>query len=153
MIVVHLSHLMLCHFSHHYCCCSVTKLCLTLCKPMDCSTPGFPVLHYLPEFAQTYAHRVDDSIQLSHPLLPNYPPALNLSNYQDLSHSILLFLSKFMWCISTSGNLHMLLHLSILPLIFQLVGIYSYFWDFSWSSNQNMSQNCSPILQLVFSPS
>ena len=35
------------------CCCSVTQSCLTLCNPMDCSTPGFPVLHYLPEFAQT----------------------------------------------------------------------------------------------------
>ena len=37
-------------------CCSVTKLCPTLCDPMDCSTPGFPVLHYLPEFAQTHIH-------------------------------------------------------------------------------------------------
>ena len=37
------------------CChCSVTQLCLTLCKPMDCSTPGFPVLHHLPQFAQTH---------------------------------------------------------------------------------------------------
>ena len=34
------------------CCCSVAKSCPTLCNPMDCSTPGFPVLHYLPEFAQ-----------------------------------------------------------------------------------------------------
>ena len=39
------------------CCCSVTKLCLTLCHPMDCSTPGSSVLHYLPEFAQTHVHR------------------------------------------------------------------------------------------------
>ena len=38
------------------CCCSVAKLCLTLCDPMDCSTPGFPVLHYFPEFAQIHAH-------------------------------------------------------------------------------------------------
>ena len=37
-----------------YCCCSVAKSCPTLCDPMDCSTPGFPVLHYLPEFAQTH---------------------------------------------------------------------------------------------------
>ena len=37
-----------------YCCCSAAKLCLTLCDPMDCSTPGFPVLHYLPEFAQSH---------------------------------------------------------------------------------------------------
>ena len=38
------------------CCCSIANLCPTLCDPMDCSTPGFPALHYLPEFAQTHAH-------------------------------------------------------------------------------------------------
>ena len=55
-----------------FCCCSVSKLCLTLCDPMDCSTPGFPVLHHLPEFA--HAHWDDDVIRLSHPLSP--PPLL-----------------------------------------------------------------------------
>ena len=49
-------------------CCSVTKLCLTLCDFMDCSTPGFPVLHCLPEFAQILVHWVGDAIQPSHPL-------------------------------------------------------------------------------------
>ena len=48
-----LSHL---PFSSLACCCSVTKSCLTLCDPMDCSMPGFPVLLYLPEFAQTPVH-------------------------------------------------------------------------------------------------
>ena len=38
------------------CCCSIAQLCQTLCNPMDCSTPGFPVLHHLPRFAQTHAH-------------------------------------------------------------------------------------------------
>ena len=38
------------------CCCSDAKLCLTFCNPMDCSTPGLPVLHYLPEFAQIHVH-------------------------------------------------------------------------------------------------
>ena len=38
-----------------HCCFSVAKSCPTLCDPMDCSTPGFPVLYYLPEFAQTHA--------------------------------------------------------------------------------------------------
>ena len=47
------------------CCCSVTKSCPTLCDPMDCSTPGFPALHYLPEFAQTHVHWVSDAIQIS----------------------------------------------------------------------------------------
>ena len=51
-------------------CCSVSKLYLTLCDPMDCSTPNFPILHHLPEFAQTRAHWDDDVIQLSHPLSP-----------------------------------------------------------------------------------
>ena len=48
--------------------------------PMDCSTPGFPALHYLPEFAQTHVHWDRDAIQPSHPLLPPSPPALNLSS-------------------------------------------------------------------------
>ena len=46
---------------------------------MDCSTPGFPVLHYLPEFAQTHAYWVGDAIQSSHPLSSPSPPAFNLS--------------------------------------------------------------------------
>ena len=50
--------------------CSITKSCPTLCNPMDCSTPGFPVLHYVPEFAQIHVHRVRDAIQPSHPLSP-----------------------------------------------------------------------------------
>ena len=47
---------------------SVAQLCLTLCDPMDCSTPGFPVHHQLPELAHTHVHRVGDAIQPSHPL-------------------------------------------------------------------------------------
>ena len=50
------------------CCCSVTKSCPTLCDPMNCSIPGFPVLHYPLEFAQTHVHRTGDAIQPSHPL-------------------------------------------------------------------------------------
>ena len=48
-------------------CCSVAKSCLNLCDPINCSTPGFPVLHYLPEFAQIHVHWVSDAIQPSHP--------------------------------------------------------------------------------------
>ena len=69
---------------HLVCCCSVAQSCLTLCDLMDCSTPGFPVHHQLPELAQTYVHRVSDAIQPSHPLSPTSPPALKLSNHQDL---------------------------------------------------------------------
>ena len=57
-------------------CCSVTQSCLTLCNPTD----GFPVLHYLPEFAQTHVHWVNDAIQPSHSLLSPSPPALNESS-------------------------------------------------------------------------
>ena len=64
------------------CCCSVSKPCLTLCDLMDCSTPGFPVLHYLPVFAQTHAHWVSDANQPSHSSSPPSPPAFNLSQYQ-----------------------------------------------------------------------
>ena len=52
------------------CCCSVTKLCPTLCDPVDCSMPGFPVLCYLPEFAQTHVHRVSNVFQPFHPMSP-----------------------------------------------------------------------------------
>ena len=65
-------------------CCSVAPPCPTLCNPMDCSTPGFPVLHYFLEFAQTHVHWVSDAIQPSHPLSPPSLPALNLSQHQGL---------------------------------------------------------------------
>ena len=67
-----------------HCCSSVTKSCPTLCDPMDCSTPGFPVHHQLLELAQTHVHWVSDAIQSSHPLLPPSPPSLNLSQHQGL---------------------------------------------------------------------
>ena len=58
------------------CCCSVAKSCLILCDPKNCSTPGFPVLHHLPEFAQTHVHWVSDAIQPSHLLSPLFPSCL-----------------------------------------------------------------------------
>ena len=66
------------------CCPSVAKLCPTLCNPMNCSIPGFPVLYYLAEFVQTHVNWVSDAIQLYHPLSPPSPPALNLSLHQSL---------------------------------------------------------------------
>ena len=63
--------------------CSVAQSCLTLCDPMDCSTPGFPVLHHLPEVAQTHVCWVD-AIQPSHPLSSPSPLAFNLSQHQGL---------------------------------------------------------------------
>ena len=76
-------HFILCNLNK-YCCCSVTKLCLILCNSMDCSTPGFPVIQYLLEFAQTRFHWVNDAIHPSHPLSPLSPPAFNLSQHQGL---------------------------------------------------------------------
>ena len=63
---------------------SVTQLCLTLCDPMDCSMPGLPVHHQLPEFTQTHVHWVSDAIQPSHPPLSPSPPTFNLSQHQGL---------------------------------------------------------------------
>ena len=57
---------------------SVTQSCPTLCDPRDCSTPGFPVHHQLPELAQTPVHYVGDAVQPSHPLLSPSPPTFNL---------------------------------------------------------------------------
>ena len=65
------------HFS------SVAQSRPTLCDPMDCSTPGLPVHHQLPEFTQTHVHWVDDAIQPS-PLPSSFPPAFNLSQHQGL---------------------------------------------------------------------
>ena len=63
---------------------SVAQSCLTLCDPMNRSTPGLPVHHQLPESTQTHVHRVGDAIQPSHPLLSPSPPAPNPSQHQGL---------------------------------------------------------------------
>ena len=63
---------------------SVAQSCLTLCDPMNRSTPGLPVHHQLLEFTQTYVHRVGDAIQPSHPLSSPSPPAPNPSQHHSL---------------------------------------------------------------------
>ena len=73
------SHSMHTSYLHHSC--SVAKSCRTLFNAMDFSTPGFPFLQYLLEFAQIHVHWVRDAIQPSHPLLPP-SPALNLAQHQ-----------------------------------------------------------------------
>ena len=65
---------------------SVVQSCLTLCDPMNCSTPGLPVHHQLPESTQTHVHWVGDAIQPSHPLSSPSPLALNLSQHQVFSN-------------------------------------------------------------------
>ena len=66
------------HFS------SVTQSCLTLCDPLNHSTPGLPVHHQLLEFTQTHVQGVDDAIQPSHPLLSPSPPAPSPFQHQGL---------------------------------------------------------------------
>ena len=63
---------------------SVAQLCLTLCDPMNCNTPGLPVHHQLPEFTQTHVHWVCDATKPPHPLLFPSPPAFNLSQHHSL---------------------------------------------------------------------
>ena len=72
---------------------SVAESCLTLWDPMNCSMPGLPVRHQLPEFTQTHVHWVGDAIQTSHPLSSPYPPAPNPSQDQSL----------FQWVRSSHG--------------------------------------------------
>ena len=61
----------------------VSQSCLTLCDPMHCSTPVFPVLHYLLELAQAHVYQVGDAVQPPHPLSPP-SPALNPTQHLDL---------------------------------------------------------------------
>ena len=85
---------------------------------MYCSTPGFPVLHYLPEFAQTHVHWVSDVIQPSHPLSPISSLAFNLSQYQDLYQGSALWIRwpkyrTFSFSISPSSEYTGLISLKI----------------------------------------
>ena len=96
---------------------SVAQSCLTLCDPMDCSMPGFPVHHQLPELAQTHFHRVGDAIQPSHPLLPPSPPAFNLSQHHGL----------FKW-VGSSHQVAKVLELQLQHQSFQWI----FMIDFSW---------------------
>ena len=74
-----------------------------LCNPMDCSTPGFPALHHLPELAQTHVHRLGDAIQLSHPLSPLlFQPSIVLSSRVFSNESVLRIRWSKCWSLSFS---------------------------------------------------
>ena len=77
---------------------SVTQLCLTLCDPMDCSTPGFPVPHQLPELAQIHFHPVGAVIQSFHPLSSPSPPAFSIRVFSN--QSVLLIRWPKYWTFS-----------------------------------------------------
>ena len=76
-----------------------------LCDPMNCSMPGFPVLHYFPELAQAYAHWVSDATQPSDPQSPDSPLALNLSQHQVFSNELILshYVAKY-WTFTISPS-------------------------------------------------
>ena len=76
---------------------------------MDCSTPGFPVPHHLPELAQTHVHRVSDAIQPSHPLLPPSHPAPNPSQHQSLIPGLISFRMDWLDLLAVQGTLKSLL--------------------------------------------
>ena len=81
---------------------SVAQSCLTLCDPMNCSTPGIPVHHQLPEFIQTHAHQVRDAIQPSHPLPSPSSPAPNPSQHEGSNESTLRVRWPKYWSFSFS---------------------------------------------------
>ena len=95
---------------------SFAKLYPTVCNPMDCSTPGFPVLHCLPKFPQTHVLWVSDAIQSSHPLSLPSPPALNLCQHQGprqnlnlLSESAPLYITADTMLLCMSAPLNFIL--------------------------------------------
>ena len=84
---------------------SVSQSCLTLCDPMNHSTPGLPVHHQLPEFTQTHAHRVGDAIQPSHPLSSPSPPAPNPSFPMSYNSPIRWIVKVILFSSQTGGDL------------------------------------------------
>ena len=110
------------------CYCSVAKSHITNCDPMDCSMPGFTVLHYLLEFEQTHVHWVNDAIQAPHPLSPTSPPDLKLSQHQGFFSNELalpIWWPKY-WSISPSDEYSGLISLELTGLIsLQSKGLFS----------------------------
>ena len=123
-----------------FCCCcdSVAQSCLTLCDPMNCSMPGFPVLHCLLEFVQTHVHWVSDTIQLSYPLSPPSPLALNISQNQGLFQQV-----------DSSHQLAKVLELQLQHQSFQWIFRVDFLYDWlGWSPcSPRDSQESSPTQQ------
>ena len=114
----------------HCCCCSVAQSRPTLCDPMDCSTPGFPVLHHFPELAQTHVHWVGDALQPSCLLSAPSLLAFYLSQHEGLFQS---------WLFTSGGqSIGASASASVLPMNIQvlfplrLTGLISLHFD--WAS-------------------
>ena len=118
--------------------CSVVQSCLTLCKPVNCNTPGLPVHHQLPEFTQSHVHWVGDAIQPSSPLSSPSPPALNLSQHRGL----------FKW-VSSSHQVAKVLEFQLQHQSFQWILRTDFLQDgLVWSScSPRDSQESSPTPQ------
>ena len=119
---------------------------------MDCSTPGFPVLHCLPEFAQIHVHQVGDAIQPSHPPFLPSPLALNLPSNRDFSNEFALCIRwpkywSFSFSISPSNEYSGLIYLGILG----LTGLISLLFQESSPAPQFESINSS-MLSLLDGP-
>ena len=121
----------------HCFCFSVAQSCPILCNLVDCSTPGFPVLHHLLELAQTHVHWVSDVIQPFHPLSTTSPPAFNLSQHLD-HYSFTKIVVP-----SLSGN-HCALWLRSLPRVHQLLHILS---------TDYVLKSCRSVLDKIFTES
>ena len=117
---------------------SFAQLCPTLCNPMNCSTPGLPVHHQLPELAQSHVHWVGNAIQPSYPLSSPSPPAFNLSQHQHL----------FQW-VSSSLQVAKVLELQLQHLSFQWIFRAYFLYDWLvWSPcSPRDSQESSPTPQ------
>ena len=102
-------------------CCSVAQSCLTLCNPMDCSMPGFPVLDYLPEFAQT--HVTESIMPFNHLLiclpflLPSVFPSIRVFSRKQSLHIIWPKYWSFSFSISPSNELSVLISFRMTGLI------------------------------------
>ena len=94
---------------------SVTQSCPTLCNPMDCSMPGFPIHHQLPKLAQTHVHRVGDAIILCHPLLlpPSIFPSIRVFSNESALHIRWTKDWSFRFRISPSNEYSVLIFLRI----------------------------------------
>ena len=141
------------------CCFSVVQSCLTLCNLMNCSTPGFPVLHYLLEFAQIHVDWVSDAIQPSHPLLsPLLLPSL-FPSIRVFSNELALYIRwpkywSFCFSISPSNEYSGLISSRInwsyvLAIQGTLKSLLQHHSSKAWIDALALSLHCGPILTSI----
>ena len=141
----------------YWCCGSVAKLYPVLSNAMDYSTPGLPVLHYLPEFSQTHVHWTGDAIQSSHPLLPTSPPAFNqitLPSKTDFQNRNICFsvfflsflLDLYLICFICTWWIGRILKYKLLTMQFHSVFLLCKFKDSDERMVMEIEQNCSNLL-------